>query len=462
MKLSRYLRLLLVALLAIFTGIVQISAQDGSVTVIKAARLYDGTGAAPISNAVVVIQGNIIQAVGTADRVPIPSTANVVDLGDDTILPGLFDTHGHLRYRYAGGGAVGRAEQAFGKEGPKAMRFVKNARTQLLTGITTMRITGEVDWLDFDIKEAIESGMVPGPRIIPSGLLITSTGGHAGGPDNQVDGPWAVVRMVRENFAHEARLIKLALTDLTPEAAQMTLEEVKAATDAAHAAGIPVAAHCTGNWGSAIRTAVLGGVDVIEHARPLTDDIIQLLKEHGTSVSLTPLVYIGFRPDAEWWRFLDHDVRKPEEWIFFMRDQMIQWREQHPQWETEDRPYADNESNRATRDYFPAVKKRQAQVLRAFQAGIPMSLGLDTIYGGITLSMEWLVEAGIPLPDVVHIATGAAAKISRVEKKLGTLEPGKLADIISVNGDPARDITNLHRIHLVMKDGKRFDTLSWN
>lgn len=438
-------------------------AADQSLILIKAARLYDGTGAAPISDAAVLVRGSVIEQVGEASAISAPEEAEVIDLGDETLMPGLFDTHGHLRYRYAGGGALGRAAQATGSHGPTAMRMVKNARTQLLSGITTMRMVSEVGFLDFDIKQAIDSGMILGPRIIPSGLLITSTGGHgAYNPDWGIDGPWEAVELVRKNFHHGARLIKLSMMDLSPEAAQLTVEEVKAAVDAAHDAGIPVTAHCTGRWGSAIRTAVAGGVDTIEHARPLSDEIIRLLVENGTSVSLTPLVYIGFRPDASWWKFLDHQVERPEQWIHFMRDQMIEWRRKHPQWETEDRPYEDGETNRATRDYFPGVKNRQAEVLKAYRAGIPMGLGLDTIYGGITLTMEWLVEAGIPLKDVIHMATGSAAGISRVDEKVGTLQPGKLADIISVQGDPQQDIQNLHRIHLVMKEGRRYDQHSWN
>lgn len=294
-------------------------AQSGQVTVLKAARLYDGTGAAAVNDAVVVIRGELIEAVGQASQIVIPDGAKVTDLGDQTLMPGLFDTHGHLRYRYAGGGeAAGRAAQAEAKEGWQGMTFVKNARTQLLCGITSMRITGEVRNLDFEIKKAIDSGMVPGPRIIPSGKLITSTGGHGASSEGHIDGPWEAVRIVRDNFHHGARVIKISMTDLSPEAAQLQFEEVKAVVDVAHASGIPVTAHCTGNWGSAIRTAVNAGVDSIEHARPLTDDIIQLLKETGTALSLTPLVYIGFRPNAQWWDYPYYGV-DDRSWDFRFR-----------------------------------------------------------------------------------------------------------------------------------------------
>ena len=432
---------------------------------LKAARLFDGSGAAPVSPAVVVIRGERIERVGTPSEVEIPGSATVIDLGRDTILPELIDTHGHIQLRYTGGGAVGQAEQAAQGPGSQAMRMVKNARTQLLCGITTMRMVGDETGLahiQLDLERAIESGMIPGPRIIPAGIIITSSGGHTTTPGSQVDGPWEVIHLVRDNFRRGARLIKLSMVDLSSERAQLRPEEVRAAVEEAHGSGIPVTAHCTGKWGSAIRTALEAGVDSIEHARPLTEKIIQLLKKHATAISLTPLVYIGFRPSLEWWRFLDQEVVKPEQWIRFMREEMLKWRREHPQWETEDRPYEDNEANRAARDFFPGVKKRQAAVFSAYRAGVPIGLGLDTYYGGLTLTMEWMVEAGIPLRDVIHMATGSAAKISGVAEEVGTLAPGKLADIISVAGDPAQDITNLHKIHLVMKGGKRYDTLSWN
>lgn len=434
-----------------------------SVTVIHAARLYDGTGAPPISGATVIIHGERIAEVAPTDQVQIPEGAEIIDLGDSTLMPGLFDTHGHLRYRYAGGGAAGRHAQATDDHGLLGMRMVKNARTQLLSGITSMRMTGEVGFLDFDIMRAIDSGMVPGPRIIPSGRLITSTGGHGGyESESQADGPRDVVARVRENFHHGARLIKFSMVDLSPEGAQMTAEEIGAGVDAAHASGVPATVHCTGNWGACIRLALDAGADTIEHARPLTDDIIEILADHGTSLSLTPLVYIGFRPSERWWHYLDHEAASARDWINFLRDEMVTWRAAHPEWETQDRPYADNESNRATRDFFPAVKARQARVRKAWEAGIPIGLGLDTLYGGLTVTMEWMVEAGIPLTDVIHMATGAAARISRVDDRVGTLEPGKLADLIAVDGDPGRDITQLHDIGLVMKGGRRVDTLSWN
>ncbi|MFV0277373.1 MAG: amidohydrolase family protein, partial [Parahaliea sp.] len=380
-----------------------------------------------------------------------------------TVLPGLFDTHGHLRYRYTGGGGAGRLAQATSGHGSLGMRMVKNARTQLLSGITTMRMTGEVGLLDFDIKQAIDSGMVPGPRIIPSGRLITSKHGHGGyEAASQADGPWEVVSRVRENFHEGARLIKFSMVDTSADGAQMTREELGAGIQAAHDAGVPATVHCTGNWGSCIRIAVESGADTIEHARPLSDDIIELLASKGTSISLTPLVYIGFRPSERWWNYLDHEVTSAKEWIYFLRNEMINWRRNHPQWELQDRPYADNESNRARRDFFPAVRKRQEQVLKAYRAGIPIGLGLDTFYGGITVTMEWMVEAGVPVPAVVHMATGGAARISGVADSVGTIEAGKLADIIAVDGDPALDITALHNLNLVIKGGERVDTLSWN
>jgi len=436
---------------------------DAQILAIQAARLYDGTGQAPIENATILIRGNRIIAVGTSGELSLPDRARIIDLGDSTVMPGLFDTHGHLRYRYTGGGAAGRHSQATDAHGLLGMRMAKNARTQLLSGITSMRMTGEVGFLDFDIKRAIDSGMLPGPRIIPSGRLITTAGGHGGYEQaSQVNGPWEIRQRVRENFHAGAKLIKFSMVDLSPEGAEMNAVEINAGVDEAHASGIPATVHCTGNWGACIRLSVAAGADTIEHARPLNDDIIELLADHGTNLSLTPLVYVGFRPSQHWWDYLDNQATNARDWISFLRQEMIDWRAEHPQWEHEDRPYADNDSNRASRDFFPAVRKRQQQVHMAWRAGIPIGLGLDTLYGGLTVTMEWMVEAGIPLPQVIYMATGGAARISGVENQVGTLEPGKLADLIAVKGNPARDIQHLHALNFVMKDGQRVDTLSWN
>jgi imidazolonepropionase-like amidohydrolase len=150
--------------------VAQAAANDSkAITVVKAGLLYDGTGAEPLENAIVIIEGNKIISVGKANEVKPPEDAEIVDLSHDTVLPGLFDTHGHLRYRYAGGGAAGRQAQISAPLGRIALLMAKNARTQLLTGITTMRMVSEVGFLDFEIKEAIDSGVLPGPRIIPSG-----------------------------------------------------------------------------------------------------------------------------------------------------------------------------------------------------------------------------------------------------------------------------------------------------
>lgn len=150
---KRYIQVCTILIASLAFCLLSFSAdQSNSLIVLKASRLFNGTGAAPISSAVVVIRGDTIQSAGPSSQISIPKGVQVIDLGNDTILPGLIDAHCHLRYRYMGGGHLGRTAQAQEKEGVIAMRIVKNVRTQLLCGITTVRMVGEVRNLDFDIQ----------------------------------------------------------------------------------------------------------------------------------------------------------------------------------------------------------------------------------------------------------------------------------------------------------------------
>src|SRR5262249_12517288 len=148
---------------------------------------------------------------------------------------------------------------------------------------------------------------------------------------------------VRRNVREGAEWIKLLSTDVTPTTSQMALEDMKAAVDEAHRLGVKVTVHATGRWGSAIRTAIDAGVDNIEHARPLTSELIQLMLKKGTTVSLTPLVYIGWRPNTATWTMLDTGVDNGEQWMTYLAERIAEYRRAHPDQETHDRPYEDNE-----------------------------------------------------------------------------------------------------------------------
>ncbi|MBI4502708.1 MAG: amidohydrolase family protein [Gemmatimonadetes bacterium] len=436
------------------------------IVAIKARQIIDGTGRAPIANGVVLVRGDRIDAVGPAASVTIPAGAEVIDLGDETLLPGLIDTHGHLSLRFGitdqNGAVMTLAQGQAQPDGTQMLRMVRDARAALLCGVTTMRMVGEQHWNDIYLKRAVETGQVPGPRMILGGEPISSTSGH-GSPQNWVDGPWDGVRAVRENFGQGVEWLKLLLIDRTPNATLFSPEELKAMVDEAHRVGMKVTAHATGRWGSAIRAAIEAGVDNIEHARPMTDDIIRLMVQRGTTVSLTPLVYVGFRPDATTWQYLDAVAKGPGDWVEYGRKQFFDFRKTHPEVESTDRPYVSEDFTRAGRDFFPSIATQQREALAAFQSGVPVSLGLDTVYyGTIGNAIEFLIEGGFAPMDAIRAATAVAAKNIGYGDRLGTLEKGKFADLISLRADPLTRRWAWNTIHFVMKSGQRYDTLSWN
>ena len=323
-----------------------------------------------------------------------------------------------------------------------------------------MRMTGENDFTDLVVRDAIADGLHPGPRIVPSGIPITGPHGH--GPSIWwQEGPENVRTVVEANAAKGAEWQKLLMTDIDPNTAQMTLEDTKAAVDEAHRLGMKVTVHCTGRWGSAVRTAVLAGADNIEHARPLTPETIRLIIENNVSISATPIVYIGCPRPKNYWDLLD-GVENGEQWNRLVHEMVYKFRQEHPEVETQDQPYqSEAEPERAKRDYRPAIRTRQRELLDAHKAGIPMSLGQDSLVGTIPLAMEYLVEAGFTPLEAIQAATSVAAKLIGYGDRIGTLEKGKSADIISVRGNPARTIRDMLKLHFIMKEGVRYDTLSW-
>jgi len=436
------------------------------IVAIRARQILDGTGREPIRGGVVIVRGSRIETVGSAASVPVPAGAEIIDLAGETLLPGLIDTHGHLNSRYGITpipGVEGLAAQSRDPDGKQMLRIVRNSRVSLLCGVTTIRMAGEAGWNDVHLSQAIRAGVVPGPRIVLGGLGLTPTGGHWHGSDNRADGPWEIVRQVREHFHQGAEWLKIAMIDRSPEGTMYTMEELKAAVDEAHRLGMKVTAHATGRWGSSMKAAILAGVDNIEHARPMTDEIIQMLVRHGTTVSLTPLVYVGFRPDASTWEFMDRGARNPLDWLEYGRRQYFDFRKANPAIETDDRPYEDNEPNRSGRDFFPSIRTQQQQALAALRAGVPVSFGLDTIYyGGLGNTIEFFVEGGFTPLEAIRSATAVAARNIGYGDRLGTIEPGKIADMISLKADPLTARWSWGKLHLVMKEGQRYDTLSWN
>lgn len=362
----------------------------------------------------VLVDGERIVEVGRGQPPPRVD-GRTVDLGGRTIMPGLIDTHVHI----AGGDYFpGYEREAIGIA---AVRTAEAARRTLLAGFTTVRVASSRDFLDVDIRDAINLGLMAGPRIIASGRGITCTGGHLHDAAMEVDGADEIRKAVREHIKRGADSLKImmsggvATAGLPVQSEQFSVEEVKTAVYEAHRVGMKVLTHSIGL--QAIRNAIEGGVDSIDHGQYLDEECALRMKERG--IYLVPT----FGPFHYY-----TEVRKAEAW-------RIQRAE--------------------------AIKGQHQRAFRlALEVGVPIAMGSDCgapsrfPSGENALELTLMVRNGMPASRAVRCGTSQAARLAGVFDQVGSLEPGKRADLIVVEGNPLEDISLLQRgVQLVMKDG---------
>jgi imidazolonepropionase-like amidohydrolase len=397
---------------------------------IKAARLIDGTGAAPITNAVVIVTKDRITAVGA--NLPIPAGAKVIDLGDATLLPGLIDAHTHLIGRTLGEpGWDNESTRDFAGYG--AIRGVENANRTLLAGITTVRNVGAANFNDIALRQAIDEGHAAGPRMQTAGHAIGITGGHCddnglnpglperGPKDGIANGVDEVRAAVRYQVKYGADVIKTCATGgVLSEgdavgATQYSFEELKALVDEANKLDRKVAAHAHGTEG--IKLAVRAGVSSIEHGSFLDDEGAKLMAQRGTYLVPTLSAVETVEKAAKSGVLTGH---------------------------------------RAEKALAAAAAVRNA--LKIAQANhVLLAMGTDAGVGAhganaheLTLMVEW---GGMRPLDAIDIATMGSARLLGWDKRIGSLESGKLADVIAVPGDPLADIHRVEHVRFVMKNG---------
>jgi imidazolonepropionase-like amidohydrolase len=401
-------------------------------TVLRAARLIDGTGAAAISNAAIVVTDDRIVAVGSAATVTVPTGARVLDLGDVTLLPGFIDAHTHIIGRTLGDPladlAVVKDYAAYG-----AIVGVANARVTLLAGFTTIRVVGTRHFDDMALRQAITDGRVPGPRMQNAGNLIGITGGHCdqngftpgliqyGPADGVADGVEQVRAAVRYQVKSGADVIKMCATGgVLSEgdavgATQYTYEEMKALVDEATKLGRKVAAHAHGTEG--IKLAVRAGVASIEHGSFLDDEGAKMMAQHGTF--LVPTMMAGEAVE----RFAKNGVLK---------------------------------GLRAEKALAAGAAVRKATKI-AVANHVQIALGTDAgviPHGTNAREFSLLVDWGGLTPMAALTAgTLNGAKLLGWDARIGSLSVGKLADIVAVPGDPLADIHATERVSFVMKGG---------
>lgn len=407
------------------------------VVVLKAARMIDGTGAPPITNAVIVIVDNRIAAAGSAGSINVRPNAKVIDLGDVTLLPGFMDMHTHLIGRVlgdpAGENALARDYESFG-----AILGVQHARATLMAGFTTVRNVGaDGRFDDFALRKAIDEGWTEGPRIVAAGHSLGIRGGHCddngyrpgmfdpGIEDGIADGPDQVRAAVRYQIKYGADVIKTCATagvlsegSAAVGVTQYTFEELKAMVDEASKLGRKVAAHAHGTEG--IKIASRAGVSSIEHGSFLDEEGARLMKANGTFLVPTLSAAEGVERAAK------TGVLK---------------------------------GLRAEKAIAAAAAVRNAIKL-AVANKVPIAFGTDAgvvPHGANAHEFQLMVQwGGMSNMEVIVAATSSAAKLLGWEKNAGSLTPGKWADIIAVPGDPLKDIHATERVMFVMKNGVIF------
>ncbi len=398
---------------------------------IHAGTLIDGRSEAPRREVTVVVAGERITDVVAGYR-PAAAGETVLDLRGFTLLPGLIDLHVHLGMEL---GPSSYIERFTLNPADIALQAASHARTTLRAGFTTVRNLGDSHNVTVALRDAIRRGLVEGPRIFTAGKSLATTGGHAdptsghadeiegdpGPKEGVLNGPEDARKAVRQRYKDGADLIKLTATGgvlslaKNPDNPQFTEEELRAVVAAARDYGFPVTVHAHGAEG--MKRAIRAGVDSIEHGTRLDDEVVRLMLEHGTCLVAT--LSAG--------RFTGEKAKVP--------------------------------------GWLPEVVRPKAATIaavgaqgftKAYEAGVKIAFGTDSgvsPHGDNAREFVYMVDAGMPPMKAIQAATIEAARLLRAEADLGSIEKGKLADLVAIRRDPLADISALQEVAVVMKGG---------
>ncbi len=416
----------------VFALALALPATAAAATLIHAGRLIDGRSDTVRTAVTIAVEGDRIVRIVDGYATPAPGDT-VIDLKTATVMPGLMDMHVHISSEQSG--AAGYAERFFLNPTDVALRATTYARKTLLAGFTTVRDCGAGDKLNLAMRDAVEKGWVVGPRIVAAGS-VTTTGGHGDGTNGlatelqealaprlpgTANGPDEMRAGVRQRYKDGADFIKIAATGgvlslaKSGQAPLFTEAELAAVVETARDYGMKVAAHAHGDEG--MLRAVRAGVHSIEHGTYMTDEVMKAMKEKGTYY--VPTISAG--------KFVAEKAKID--------------------------------------GYFPAVVRPKAAAIgpqiqdtfgRALRAGVKIAFGTDqgvAPHGDNGKEFVFMVEAGMTPMAAIKSATAEASKLVSLEKELGTVEAGKLADLVAVPGDPIADINVMTRVSFVMKAG---------
>ena len=397
--------------------------------VLKAARLFDGsTNGQMMTPGMVVVSNGVIQSVGNGNA---PAGATVIDLGDATLLPGFIDAHTHLSDEFNpdyNGDALLSLQRPISEQ---AIRATANARKTVMAGFTTVRDVGSSDFIDVGLRNSINAGIVPGPRMLVAVHALGSTGGHCddgagfrynlfghetGPEDGVINSPEQARYAVRFNVKYGADVIKTCASGgvLSPtddvDVPQLTQAELNALVDEAHTLHRKTAAHSHGAESS--KRAILAGIDSIEHGTFLDDEDMRMMHDRGTFLVPTLTTRVGLA-------------------------------------ESKFPPLVQAKATRA-------VKQQDAMVKRALALGVKIALGTDAAvypHGENALEFGFMVADGMTPAQSLMAGTTSAAELLGLQDKVGALKPGMLADVVAVPGNPIEDIKVTQSVIFVMKDG---------
>lgn len=398
---------------------------------IHAGSLIDGRADTARRNVTIVVEGDRIAAV--ADGFATPAAGDtVIDLKNATVMPGLMDMHVHLNGEQS---PTSYTERFFMNTADVALRATVYAKRTLLAGFTTVRDLGAADNVNNSLRDAIAKGWIVGPRVFSAGKSLATTGGHGdptnglndelrgdpGPKEGVINSPEDARKAVRQRYKEGADLIKVTGTGgvlslaKSPQNPQLTDAEFRAVVETAREYGMKVAVHAHGDEGA--RRAVLAGVDSIEHGTWLSDETMDLMKKHGTWY--VPTIHAG--------RFVGDKAKLP--------------------------------------GYFPEIVRPKAAAVgplilatfqRAHARGVKIAFGTDMgvgPHGDNWQEFAYMVDGGMKPMEAIKAATLNASQLLGVEKDLGTVEAGKLADLVAVAGDPLAEIKAMKNVTFVMKAG---------